>query len=83
MTAEEILKKIVGKYGHADFPFNDTLKATLEAMDEYAKQEAIAFKQWCDDTEASLQYGLGFTPTVNQLYEFCKNNTPITKTKTP
>jgi len=35
MKPEKILKKVFEKYKFADYPFNSTLDATLEAMEEY------------------------------------------------
>ena len=43
MTKEEILFK----HGVAEVCINS--KTLFPAMDEYAKQEAVEFAEWCDD----------------------------------
>jgi len=68
MTKEEMLYNELGDFPRSMLSDKDIYKA----MDEYAKQESIAFKRWCDENQAVQEYGRGKTLTDEELYEiFC------------
>lgn len=48
-------------------------KEIVDIFWDYAKQEAISFKNWCDENEGPLGYGKGRSLTSEELYAFFKS----------
>lgn len=71
-TALEILNQVYLKDEHrmASLPFHDTLKFVLDAMEEYAKKEAIEFSMFCLDYDIKNK---AHELSTKKLYEIFKN----------
>lgn len=72
-TKEEILEGYIEpRKINGEWEFDPTKEDAIKAMNEYAKQESIGFRKWCQTSAPSVLGG----KTVEQLYDIYKSITP-------
>lgn len=79
MTDEEILEKYIeGRKINGEWEFEPTKEGALKAMDEYAKQEAIEFKKWYDQSEWSgfMKSNSDERKTLSEIYSIYLSSKP-------